>query len=166
MLQRRLIVACLLAVLSQPIVPAGAQHAADATLLVEWGALGLVPGQVLRATLTNLRLGRPARVSAAVIDQDGQVLARTAGVDVHPGQFRTLDFSRAALPAAGDPASGRLQVRTTLRVVVPGVTSTVLLQQLASQLTASLVVFNAASGQDESGMIGDIRTVISGEAAQ
>jgi hypothetical protein len=161
--RRPILPACLLLVLTALSTPT-AQTAADAVLLIEFGAHGIVPGQVLRATLTNLRAGRTLRVASTVLDANGQVLARTGNLDVPAGQFRMLDVSRADLAPAGDPGTGRLQVRTALRVVVPGVTSTAVLQQLSTQLTASLVVFNATTGQDESGMIGDIRTVISAEA--
>ncbi len=49
-------------------------------------------------------------------DAQGNLLARSQEVEVPPGQFRTFDFNRDALSAAGEPGTGRLQVRADIGI--------------------------------------------------
>ena len=39
------------------------------------------------------------------------MVARTDGIALDPGEFQSFDVTRADLPLAGEPGTGRLQVR-------------------------------------------------------
>ena len=82
------------------------------------GCIGFVDGQTLRFSAFNPnppeRVSEPVRARVRLYDAAGNVLAQSEEVDLPPGQFRTFDFNRAGLRAAGEPNTGRLQVRAEI----------------------------------------------------
>ena len=132
----------------------------------EWGALGVVRGEMLRASVSSVAGSETVRVSAALLDAQGRVLAQSAPVSIAPGAFRSFDFQRDALPAAGEPTTGRLQVRLSVLIEVDIARDPAAMFRVTTGLAPTLELVDSLSGKtSESGMIGDIRTVISGEAA-
>jgi hypothetical protein len=81
---------------------------------------GVIPGQMLRFSVLNLNApeqgSQPARAQVLLYDAQGNVLARSQEVELSPGQFRIFDFNRDDLSPAGDPGTGRLQVRGVYRL--------------------------------------------------
>jgi hypothetical protein len=76
--------------------------------------IGIVPGQMLRFSVVNPNTSEdtePVRAQVLLYDAQGNVLKRSQEVYVPFGQFRSFDFSRDELPAAGERDTGRLQVR-------------------------------------------------------
>jgi hypothetical protein len=148
--------------------PSGTVVAQSATTQarLEWGALGFVRGQTLRASVSHVAGGEIVRVSAALVDAQGRVLAQSVSTPLSPGAFRSFDFQREALAAAGDPSTGRLQVRVSVLIEVGTARDPEAMFKVSSGLAPTLELVDALSGRTtESGMIGDVRTVISGEAA-
>ena len=78
--------------------------------------VGVIPGQMLRFSVLNLNApdqgSRPARAQVLLYDAQGNLLARSQEVELSPRQFRSFDFNRDDLLVAGEPGTGRLQVRT------------------------------------------------------
>jgi hypothetical protein len=80
--------------------------------------LGIIPGQTLRLTMFNpTEPGTPegtepllARVK--LFDQHGLLIAESSEVLIRAGEFHSFDFNRSDLPLAGEPGTGRAQVRT------------------------------------------------------
>jgi hypothetical protein len=81
---------------------------------------GFIPGQSLSCSVANTPTqeegGGPVRVQAYIYDSFGKLLSRTDPVEVPEGQFRTLRFNRDELPLAGEPDTGRVQVRAVIQV--------------------------------------------------
>ena len=90
---------------------------------------GLARGQTARFTVVNPAADRRgcgdagtgcAALNVAIVvsllDQHGGLIARSAEVAIPPGEFRSIDFDRDALPVPGDPGSGRLQTRPVVRL--------------------------------------------------
>lgn len=81
-------------------------------------SISSVPGQTLRFSVFNPN--PPEQGSGGVsghvkiFDSYGHALAQSEEVELTPGQFRTFDFNRADLRAAGEPGTGRLQVRAEI----------------------------------------------------
>lgn len=86
--------------------------------------LGIVPGQTLRISVVN-PLGPPLPdedgrkfkmlFAPLILDADGRVIARSDEITLDPGESHSFDFKRADLPLAGEPGTGRLQVRSEIR---------------------------------------------------
>ena len=82
-------------------------------------SVGLVPEQALRVTVLDPFPpapdgdGRKYKMLFAftIRDIDGRVVARTDGIGLDPGVFQSFDFTRVDLPLAGEPGTGRVQVR-------------------------------------------------------
>jgi hypothetical protein len=131
----------------------------------EWGSIGLVPNQTLRASIGSVAGSETVRASAALVDAQGRVLVQSVPVAIGPGAFRSFDFRREALPA-GEPSTGRLQVRLSVLIEVEVARDPEAMFKLTRGLAPTLELIDTPTGKTvESGMIGDIRTVISGEAA-
>jgi hypothetical protein len=141
-------------------------QSATAQARFEWGALGVVRGQALRASVSSVAGSETVRVSAALLDAQGRVLAQSVPVSIAPGAFRSFDFQRDALSAPGDPTTGRLQVRLSVLIEVDTARDPAAMFKVTTGLAPTLELVDSLSGKtSESGMIGDIRTVISAEAA-
>jgi hypothetical protein len=85
-------------------------------------SLGFAPGETARISVTLRRLANPelpeAPVSARIqlLDTEGRVIAQSDEISVEPGQIRFWDAPRNLIPAAGEPRTGRLQVRARMVV--------------------------------------------------
>lgn len=84
--------------------------------------LGLTLGQTLRFSPfnPNQRLeGHPQRqtvlVQVALRDARGNLIAHSQELALPPGEFRSIDFNRDSLHLAGEPGTGRVQVRAEVR---------------------------------------------------
>ena len=133
------------------------------SIVIPHPALGLVPGQSLRLSVANTPPPRsagpwPVRMTVRVFDQRGRQLDSSAALLVRDGMTAWWSLSRDAIGLAGESGSGRLQVRVETRLEAD---PTPAAEKRLLFLTLELV--NDLTG--ESGMIGDVRTVISGEAA-
>jgi hypothetical protein len=127
------------------------------------GSVGIIAGQSIRVSVINpAPAGAPTPLPVVarirILDSNGNVLATSPQVTVGPGQTRTYVVRRSALSAPGEPGTGRLQLRAETELVVAS--------QPAgdSQVVVTNATITTESTGAESGMIGDIRTVISAEA--
>jgi hypothetical protein len=85
--------------------------------------VGVVPGQTLRLTVFNTGAPRTdrhdrddrMRTVVVILDGGGEVVARSGEVAVGPGAFHAFDFRRADIALAGEPGTGRAQVRVQVR---------------------------------------------------
>jgi hypothetical protein len=100
-------------------LPSAAQSPVQANERTKVGTsvpLGLARGEMLRFTAFNPGSpdegGEPIRMQMKLYDAHGSVIAESAEVVIPPGEFRFVDFNRDDLPLAGEPGTGRLQVRT------------------------------------------------------
>jgi prepilin-type processing-associated H-X9-DG protein len=87
--------------------------------------MGLVPGQTLRVTLFNPlssgsvagsvagseAQGEPISGHVKVFDGSGNLIAQSPEQVIPPGEFRSFDFNRNALPLRGEPGTNRAQAR-------------------------------------------------------
>jgi hypothetical protein len=79
--------------------------------------MGIVPGQTLRVTLFNPPAsesetqGEPVSGHVKVFDGSGNLIAQSPEQVIPPGEFRSFDFNRGALPLRGEPGTNRAQVR-------------------------------------------------------
>jgi len=83
--------------------------------------MGIVPGQTLRVTLFNPpssgsaagseTQGEPISGHVKVFDGSGNLIAQSPEQVITPGEFRSFDFNRDALPLRGDPGTNRAQAR-------------------------------------------------------
>jgi hypothetical protein len=112
--------------------PAPSSAGGQDSIWIDIGSpLGIVPGQTLRITVLNPLApappgedGRKYKMLFAplILDADGRVIARSDEITLDPGQFHSFDFQRADLPLAGEPDTGRLQVRSEIRArFFPGI---------------------------------------------
>jgi hypothetical protein len=158
-----LLAAGLLIQAPSPVVMA---QAATTQARFESGALGLVPNQMLRVSISSVAGGETVRASASLVDAQGRILAQSVPVSIGPGAFRSFDFRRESLTAAGEPSTGRLQVRLSILIDVDVARDPEAMFKLTRGLAPTLELIDTLTGKTaESGMIGDIRTVISAEAA-
>jgi hypothetical protein len=81
---------------------------------------GFTRGETARISVTLRRLANPEQlpVSARIqlLDTEGRVILQSDEIRVEPDQTRFWDAPRNLIPAAGEPGTGRLQLRT--RIVV------------------------------------------------
>ena len=78
---------------------------------------GLMPGQTLRvnvASTSSPRQYRTLRPRVMLNDANGNLLASSGELVILPGQFRSYDFPRDALPIVGEDPTGRVQVSATI----------------------------------------------------
>jgi hypothetical protein len=84
--------------------------------------IGFTTGQTLRVSAANMTSAEggtvPARAQVVLYDAEGNPIARSREVEVPAGHFRAIDFDRAGLPVAGEPGTGRLQVRAGIQFVL------------------------------------------------
>jgi hypothetical protein len=84
------------------------------------GSWGFIPGETARISVTLRRLANPqlppinARIQ--LLDTEGRVISQSDKIRVEPGQIRFWDAPRNLIPAAGEPGTGRLQLRTRMLV--------------------------------------------------
>lgn len=113
-----------IAALSTVQTQAQTEQTRQITLIQDLAPVGLVYGQTLRISAHNPLApaapgadGREFKMLFAVtiLDADGRVLARGDEIMLDPGEFHSFDFNRANLPLAGEPSTGRLQVRGEIR---------------------------------------------------
>jgi hypothetical protein len=85
--------------------------------------IGLARGDVLEITQRNpVPAGSPGEThvfTVTITTETGMQLATSPEVSIPPGGFRTFRFNRDDLPIAGDPGTGRAQVRTVPLWIVP-----------------------------------------------
>jgi len=87
---------------------------------VQSDSWGFARGETARISIILQRLANPelppinARIQ--LLDTEGRVILQSDEIRVEPGQIRFWDAPRNMIPAAGDPVTGRLQLRT--RIVV------------------------------------------------
>ena len=60
--------------------------------------------------------GTPVRAQAYIYDSIGRLTARSAAVDLRPGQSYTFAFNHEDLLMAGEEGTGRKQVRAVVQV--------------------------------------------------
>ena len=84
--------------------------------------IGFVPGQTLRITVAHVSTESrqdqnppDVRVGVWLLDARGRVIAQSDEIAIPPGEFRSFDFNRDSIPLAGEPGTGRLQVRGEIR---------------------------------------------------
>jgi hypothetical protein len=79
--------------------------------------MGIIPGQTLRVTLFNPPAFESGTQSESVnghikvFDGGGNLIAQSSEQAVRPGEFRSFDFDRHALPLSGAPGTNRAQTR-------------------------------------------------------
>ena len=82
----------------------------------------IIPAQSLRfnvGNLSTLKWGcESVRAQVKLYDAQGKVIARSQEVEVPCGHFHTFNFDRDDLPLAGEPDTGRLQVRAGIQVLL------------------------------------------------
>lgn len=85
-------------------------------------SIGFIPGERLSLSVFNPpeEGGEPVRAQAYIYDATGRLITRSAQVDLRPDQGYTFAFNRDDLLLAGEPGTGRLQVRAVIQVVLMG----------------------------------------------
>lgn len=87
-------------------------------------SVGFAGNQTLRFTLLNpnepdSQGGRePVRAKVKLYDASGNVIAESDEVRIPAGEFRSFDFKRSDIPLAGEPGTGRLQIKGTWTMTV------------------------------------------------
>jgi hypothetical protein len=110
------IVACTLFPLPAGAQPSGRSN--EITVIGESTLVGLAGGDMMRYTAFNPREtesgGRndAIRLRLTLFNPDGTTLAESPEIQIPPGQSRSISFNRADLPLAGEPGTGRAQIRT------------------------------------------------------
>ena len=106
---------------SQPLNTTMAQRSGTFTLTFNGQTTGLARGQTLRITGSNgndpgSRGGsEPVFAMATLYDAHGGPIAQSAEVEIPAGEFRSIEFDRDELQLAGEPGTGRVQVRSQIR---------------------------------------------------
>ena len=121
---------------------------------VESFSLGIARGQTLRVTAFN---GMPAAVgdpkggglrvlvAPLIFDHDGNLLAEADEIAVEPGESHSFDFNRDDLELAGDPGTGRLQVRGEIRYRLFALVDRT--RMAWSSVSASLEIMDGTTGE-------------------
>jgi hypothetical protein len=116
------VVAALLFLVSTTAGAQGLTKAGTGTLRLN-ATVGLVPGQTLRVNVPSPDSagdingdGRADIITAAVtlFDATGGMIYQTPEAVIPAGGFHSFDIKRADLTAAGEPRTGRLEVRVEL----------------------------------------------------
>jgi hypothetical protein len=125
-------------------------------------SVGVAVNQALQLNVVNdsapaADLRRAALVvHARVLDKNGAVIAASDRQTIARGATFSWRLSKDVLAATSADELGRVQTR--VEILVSGLPD-------SGVFIPSLELINTATGETESGMIGDIRTVISAEAA-
>jgi hypothetical protein len=92
------------------------------TYTPEAAIIGFIPGESLSLSVFNPpeEGGTPVRAQAYIYDGIGRLTARSAQVDLRPGQSYTFAFNHDDLPMAGEEGTGRKQVRALIQVFTDG----------------------------------------------
>lgn len=77
--------------------------------------VGFIPGQTMRFSMGNLSIGGPVRAQVSLYDAQGNLVVRSQEVAVSPSHFHSFDFKRTDLALAGEPNTGRLQLRAEVQ---------------------------------------------------
>jgi hypothetical protein len=85
--------------------------------------IGFVFGQTLRVTVAGEEVvALPddtivdiVHVEVSLLDAQGRVIAQSDEIAIQSGESRSVDFKRDSIPLAGEPGTGRLQVRGQIR---------------------------------------------------
>ena len=82
--------------------------------------ISFVPGERLSFTFINPNEegSEPVRVLAYIYDAPGRLISQTQPVELKPGESYTAIINRDDLRVAGDDATGRLEVRAGIQVVL------------------------------------------------
>jgi hypothetical protein len=126
------------------------------------GSVGFVAGQSIRVSVSNPSPhGSPAplpvRMTVRILDANGNALAVSPLMTVGPGQTKSYVVARASLPPQGEPGTGRLRMRAETYLEVPSQPAG------RSQVVIAVAELVEETTGKHSGMIGDVRTVISGQ---
>jgi hypothetical protein len=122
--------------------------------------VGLAPTEAAQVNVANVSSGGSGpeadelAVWARLVDADGVELARSESRRLPRGATFSWSVPHRELPSASADARGRLQLRAEIFVVGPP----------AGAFVPSVELVDLATGSS-SGAIGDVRTVIAGEAA-
>ena len=91
------------------------------TFLYSVPTFGYVPGQTARFSVaypsTTEERTASVRAQVTLYDAQGNEVAHSREEEVPARQFRIFDFNRENLPLAGEPYTGRVQVRAVIKVV-------------------------------------------------
>ena|SRR5215475_1929325 len=84
------------------------------------GSWGFARGETARISVTLRRLANPQQppVNARIqlLDTEERVISQSDEIRVEPGKIRFWDAPRNLISAAGEPGTGRLQLRTRILV--------------------------------------------------
>ena len=78
---------------------------------------GLSDGQTLRVHVTHMKGDEGNQLLHARIrlqDSNGNLIAESSELVIPPGEFRSYDFPRNALPLTGEPGTGRVQMAANI----------------------------------------------------
>jgi hypothetical protein len=115
---------CLLQ-LPTPVIPTGVSIASSCECLVFFlggiPAVGFVPGEILRITVSDPEPGdpaeprsEPARAQVKLFDHQGNQIAQSTEFSIPRNGFHSVEFRRESIPLSGEPSTGRLQVHPTI----------------------------------------------------
>jgi hypothetical protein len=89
--------------------------------------IGVAPGQMLRLTVSNPGVQRDqdsaaqrstVRSVVVVFDSQNNPIARTDEVEIPMNGFHSFDIKREEISLAGEPRTGRLQLRAEVEIVL------------------------------------------------
>ena len=90
----------------------------EITVVGESTLVGLAHGEVMRFTAFNPRetesgaRNESIRMRLTLLNPDGTPIIESPELRIPPGEFRSINFNRDELPVAGEPGTGRAQIRT------------------------------------------------------
>ena len=92
----------------------------EVTFVLHTTSWGMSRGQTTRISVLNPnepseQERRTVFIRVVLFDAGGAVIAESDEFAIPPGEFRSVDFNRDAVPLAGEPGSGRLQTRAQVR---------------------------------------------------
>jgi hypothetical protein len=94
----------------------GGHEPDEVTSVLHTTSWGMTGGQKARISVVNpnepsQQERRIIFIRVVLFDAGGAVIAESDEVAIPPGEFRSVDFNRDAIPLPGEPGSGRLQTR-------------------------------------------------------
>ena len=110
-----------LALLAVCLVQPQVRAQQEASLVFHTTSWGMARGQTGRFSVFNpnepseRERRRMVLIQVELFDASGAVIARSDEIAIPPGEFRSVDFDRDALPVAGEPGTGRVQARAQVR---------------------------------------------------
>jgi len=138
------------------IVVVGSNGDRPLVFAVDFRSTGMVHGQTIRFSLLNQSdssqaLRGPVLAQVRLFDAVGQQIAQSSVIAIPPGEFRSVDFDRDDIPLAGEPGTGRVQIKGTWKMTV---------QDRAAEdgeFPASLEIVDNESGASAGGFVTIIR---------